>query len=120
MHKLNVERVLQESGLLNPDDIKDEIAQIVCGILDVNAFEVRPVECGNLVQGMNPGECLRALFLEAALMAHDCVGNTHLAVDDSFCITVRASRFIAKGETVFFNYTNALLVSKITIHTLLF
>lgn len=117
MHKLNVERVLQEAGQLTEEDIQEEIIQKICGILDVNSFEVRPIELKNYVQNVSgEGNFLRGVYLQAALMAHDCVGNTHLAVDDDFCMFVHASTPIAEGDTIFFNYTNALLVSGGTVY----
>ncbi|KAG8034570.1 hypothetical protein G9C98_007646 [Cotesia typhae] len=61
----------------------DEDLQRLCGIIDVNSFELR-----------SPGtldSALRGLYAEAALMAHDCRGNTHLTVDDDFQLTVYAN-----------------------------
>lgn len=110
MHKVGVQKVLETAGYLNQLDIDEEIVQKICGILDVNSFEVRPVESQN---GLNASECLRGVYLQAALMAHDCIGNTHLAVDDNFTLVIHASRTISKGETIFFNYSNALLVSEL-------
>lgn len=81
----------------------DEDLQRLCGIIDVNSFELR-----------SPGtldSALRGLYAEAALMAHDCRGNTHLTVDDDFQLTVYASQSIDEGEPILFNYTSSLLVS---------
>lgn len=107
-HKSNIEDVVASFGLLTEDDVKNEIVQKVCGILDVNTFELR-------IPGfeLGPSECVRGVYLQAALMAHDCIGNTHLAVDDNFNLTVHASVPITKGMPIFFNYTNALQVSNI-------
>lgn len=44
-------------------------------------------------------------------MAHDCVGNTHLSVDDDFVLTIHASVDIPQNSPIFFNYTNVLQVS---------
>lgn len=87
-----------------------DLVQTICGILDVNSFEVRPPEFTEI--SANTEEFLRGVYLEAALMTHDCVGNTHLAVDDAFQLSVHACRDIKKGETIFFNYSNALMVKK--------
>lgn len=43
-------------------------------------------------------------------MAHDCLGNTHLSVDDDFILTIHASVDIPKNSTIFFNYSNVLQV----------
>lgn len=81
-----------------------ELLQRLCGILDVNSFELRS-------PGSLDNSLLRGLYLEAALMAHDCRGNTHLTVDDDFLLTIYASRPIDEGEIISFNYTSSLLVS---------
>lgn len=104
-HETNVQRVFHEfEGLAKVADL----VQKVCGILDVNSFEVRPPEIAQI--SANPDEFLRGVYLEAALMTHDCVGNTHLAIDDGFKLVVHAARDVGEGETIFFNYSNALLV----------
>ncbi|XP_070171716.1 SET domain-containing protein SmydA-8 isoform X1 [Polyergus mexicanus] len=88
-----------------PDKIETpsaELMQKLCGILDVNAFELRsPGILDNLL--------LRGLYIEATLMAHDCRGNTHLTVDDNFQLTVYASIPIKQDEPILFNYTSSLL-----------
>lgn len=82
-----------------------ELMQKLCGILDVNAFELR--SSGGVLDGL----LLRGLYAEATLMAHDCRGNTHLTVDDDFRLTVYASVAIQENEPILFNYTSSLLVS---------
>lgn len=106
-HEINVVRVLKELGVKEAHE--KDLVQKICGILDVNSFEVRPPEFTEV--SVNPDEFLRGVYLEAALMTHDCVGNTHLAVDDAFKLSVHASRNIKKGDTIFFNYSNALMVT---------
>jgi hypothetical protein len=81
-----------------------ELMQKLCGILDVNAFELRTPDALD-------GLLLRGLYTEATLMAHDCRGNTHLTVDDNFRLTVYASIAIKENEPILFNYTSSLLVS---------
>lgn len=39
-HRISVEDVLKGTNLLNERDLMDEVVQKICGILDVNAFEV--------------------------------------------------------------------------------
>jgi hypothetical protein len=96
--------VLQAHGLLTLAE-DTELMQRICGILDVNSFEVRgpPSMSGER-------ERLRGVYLRAALMAHDCVANTHLAVDDDFQMTVHASITIPQGQPIYFNYTCAMQV----------
>ncbi|KAG7208616.1 hypothetical protein KM043_014823 [Ampulex compressa] len=87
---------------LIPEDGTSEIMQHLCGILDVNTFELR-----------SPGGFsklpLRGLYIEASIMAHDCIRNTHLTLDDSFQLTIYASRPIKEGDPILFNYTSSLL-----------
>ncbi|XP_012234310.1 uncharacterized protein [Linepithema humile] len=79
-----------------------ELMQKLCGILDVNAFQLRS-------PGALDGLLLRGLYIEATLMAHDCRGNTHLSVDDNFQLTIYASVTIKEDEPILFNYTSSLL-----------
>lgn len=90
---------------LVPDDDPSvsELLQLLCGILDVNCFELRS-------PGGLDGLLLRGLYVEASLMAHDCRGNTHLTADDNFQLTVYASLPIKEGDEIYFNYTSSLLV----------
>ena len=79
--------------------------QKICGILDVNSFEVRGPVCKS-----GESERLRGVYLRAALMAHDCLANTHLAVDDAFQMTIHASVPVPRGQPIYFNYTSAMQV----------
>ncbi|KAL6254342.1 hypothetical protein P5V15_014390 [Pogonomyrmex californicus] len=102
--QVNVVNVLQR--LRMPAEIEPasvELMQKLCGILDVNAFELRSpgVLDGSLL--------LRGLYNEATLMTHDCRGNTHLTVDDNFQLTIYASIAIKQDDPVLFNYTSSLL-----------
>lgn len=97
-------QVLRENGLLT--SMEDaEFVQKICGILDVNSFEFRgpPSKSGET-------EVLRGIYRRAALMAHDCVANTHLAVGDDFEMSIHASVPIPLGHPIYFNYTSAMQV----------
>ncbi|XP_063243624.1 SET domain-containing protein SmydA-8-like [Bacillus rossius redtenbacheri] len=100
-HQAVVDKALQAAGFAGPDD--GELVQRLCGVLDVNCFEVRS-------PGAAPQEALRlrAVYPRAALMAHDCVANTHLAVDDRFTLAVHASVAVPRGAPLFFNYAATL------------
>lgn len=82
-----------------------ELIQKLCGILDINTFELRSP---SILDGL----LLRGLYIEASLMSHDCRGNTHLTMDDNFQLTVYASVPIKQNEPILFNYTSSLLVSQ--------
>ncbi|XP_012268041.2 SET domain-containing protein SmydA-8-like [Athalia rosae] len=96
----NVVQILQKFGLIGNDGT--ELLQRLCGILDVNCFELRSPDNSR-------NHLLRAIYVDAALIAHDCRGNTHLTVDDEHRLTIYASAFIAKGATIYFNYTASFL-----------
>ncbi|XP_043249726.1 SET domain-containing protein SmydA-8-like [Colletes gigas] len=98
----NVINVMRALRLIPEEDATTECLQQLCGILDVNTFELRP-------PGGQDGLRLRGLYIEASLMAHDCRTNTHLTVDDNFQLTVYASLPINEGDAILFNYTSSLL-----------
>ncbi|XP_046681271.1 uncharacterized protein LOC124368041 [Homalodisca vitripennis] len=54
------------------------------------------------------GMRLRGVYVEAALMAHDCITNVHLSVDDHFVMAIRASVDIPEGQPILYNYTDPL------------
>lgn len=101
-HQLNVVEVMRTHELLSSSE-DDDLVQKICGILDVNSFEVR-----GPVSKSGESERLRGVYLRAALMAHDCLANTHLAVDDAFQMTIHASVPISRGQPIYFNYTSAM------------
>ena len=76
----------------------------VIGIISTNAFELI-----NHQKPQNPS--LPGLFELAALMNHDCIGNTRMVVDSSdneFKMSVYASVTIPKGTPIIFNYVKPL------------
>ncbi|CAG9832602.1 unnamed protein product [Diabrotica balteata] len=106
-HKTDVEEILREMNIISEEDINAELIQKICGILDVNTFEVRPPN--STISTINPEkQCLRGLYIKAALMTHDCTANTLLSVDDDFTMTVKASVDIPKDALIYFNYANVL------------
>ncbi|XP_043666616.1 uncharacterized protein LOC122628409 [Vespula pensylvanica] len=103
--EVNVIKIFRDLQLVTNDDIStSDFLQHLCGILDVNSFELRsPGRLDALV--------LRGLYLEASLIAHDCRANTHITVDDHFQLTVYASLPINENDIIYFNYTSSLLGS---------
>ncbi|XP_044760063.1 SET domain-containing protein SmydA-8-like isoform X2 [Coccinella septempunctata] len=70
----------------------------ICGILEVNAFEI-----GH--QGVN----IRGIYPTAFLMSHDCVPNTNHSDDGiNFTLTVRASVDIPENHPITLSYAYTL------------
>lgn len=90
---------------LVPDDDPSvsETLQLICGVVDVNSFELRP-------PGHLEGLYLRGLFAEGSLLAHNCVGNLHLTVDSNFKLIIHASVPIKEGDAICFNYSSSVMV----------
>lgn len=53
---------------------------------------------------------MRGLYPKAAQLAHDCIPNTFIALDENRAMKIYASIDIKAGETIFNNYTNSLTV----------
>ncbi|KAJ8680670.1 hypothetical protein QAD02_016457 [Eretmocerus hayati] len=85
-----------------------ESLQRLCGIVDVNAFELRAPCASSGAKSVGP-PILRGLFPGAALMSHSCRPTGHVAVDGEFRITIHAATPINVSEPVTFNYTSSLL-----------
>lgn len=74
----------------------------VCGILEVNCFEVG---------GGHNGNTARALFPEAYLMLHDCVPNTNHTDDPvTHELIVRTTKPLKKGDPISLSYAYTLQV----------
>lgn len=82
-------------------EFSDEEIHTVCGILEVNCFEV----------GGRNGTSARALFPEAYLMCHDCVPNTNHTDDPiTHQLTVRTTKALKRGEVISLSYAYTLQV----------
>lgn len=55
---------------------------------------------------------VRGLYPKAALMAHDCIGNTFITMDKHKELKVYASVDIKCGDIIYYNYTDPLMVSQ--------
>lgn len=97
---------IESLGILD-NNTDDDLVQKICAIIDINSFEVR----GPPMPGIGCSEFLRGVYFKAALMAHDCTGNTHLSINDNNLLVCHASIDIKKGEAIYFNYTDPLKVS---------
>ncbi|XP_037084707.1 SET domain-containing protein SmydA-8-like [Pollicipes pollicipes] len=78
-------------------DADEELLHRLCGVLDVNAFSLRP----------KPGfGRRRGLFARTSLLNHSCVSNTQLSLDGEV-MQVRASLPILSGNEVTAAYISA-------------
>ena len=80
-------------------------AQTMCGVLEVNAFEV----------GDSERTC-RAVYPRAFLLAHDCVPNTSRSDNSRLRLRIRAATDIAAGEPLTTTYAYVLQVASGTVH----
>ncbi|CAH2267756.1 SET and MYND domain-containing protein DDB_G0273589-like [Pararge aegeria] len=99
----NTVKFIQSLGLLENGQNQDLVQQI-CAAIDVNSFEVR----GPPIPAIGCAEVLRGVYLQAALLAHDCVANTHMSINDNNVLVCHASTDIKKGEPIYYNYTDPL------------
>lgn len=128
-HAKNVVKPLREAGItaaMNegrqlPCTIDDHFVQKICGILDVNTFEVRTPNFEVGASAFVASHChwrvyllqefpVRGLYTQAALLAHDCIGNTFITVDNVRRLKIFAAVDIASGEIIYNNYTATLYV----------
>lgn len=97
--KTIVNRIRDQWNLLQFSE--DEIHRI-CGILEVNCFEVG---------GGQSNSTARALFPEAYLMCHDCVPNTnHTDNPTTHELIVRTTKALKKGDVISLSYAYTLQV----------
>lgn len=100
--KHDILKALYDFGLVDPEKWNEESLQRLCGILDVNTFEIR---CP-----AGTSSTARALFPLASLMSHDCTPNAHITLDKKHHIRSFASRDIAEGTTICCTYTSIMQV----------
>ncbi|XP_041782750.1 SET domain-containing protein SmydA-8-like [Anopheles merus] len=102
-----VEPMLNEKDFQQIDDltVTGELLQRICGILDVNTFEIR----GNMdSQGVQMNNLARGLYPKTSLMTHNCQTNTLIAVDGMSKLRLYSSIGIKAGELLCYNYTRVL------------
>ncbi|XP_065368686.1 SET domain-containing protein SmydA-8-like [Calliphora vicina] len=99
----NAIQPILQSGILNylsyASQINEEFLQCLCGFIDVNSFEIRAPDVGSM----------KGVYVKGALLSHDCMANTCIAIDDKYCMKIYANRAIEAGEIVTNCYTNILL-----------
>lgn len=124
LHENCVVKPLKDVGMIREQDA--DLIQRYCGILDVNTFEVRTesfevfcswcfcvkikFQLSTLIMKDIP---IRGLYPRAALLSHDCVSNTFIALDSTRSIRIYSSVDIAEADSISNNYTHALSVSNL-------
>lgn len=103
--KLVVDRIRNQ---WNYKEFTEEEIHTICGILEVNSFEVGTNGCR-----------ARALFPEAYLICHDCQPNT-THTDDPLThkLRLRSTIPLKKGSTITLSYSYTLQVSATCFHSL--
>lgn len=102
LQKCAVEPVLQAGltkQLKDGESVDETLLQKFLGIIDVNCFEVRAPDEGQL----------RGLYPRTALMAHSCVANVQISNDENYLMKAYATHDVMKGELLYNCYTNVLL-----------
>ncbi|XP_037027904.1 SET domain-containing protein SmydA-8-like [Bradysia coprophila] len=100
-HENCVTKPLKLANVIGEEDAA--MIQKYCGIMDVNAFEIRSETFEEVP--------IRGLYPKAALLSHDCVGNTFISLDETRSLRIYSSVDIDAGKTIYNNYTFALVLS---------
>ncbi|XP_018013573.1 SET domain-containing protein SmydA-8-like isoform X2 [Hyalella azteca] len=82
-------------GYLKYNDFNYEDLYRICGILEVNGFEI-------------PGPNLVGLYGKACLLEHSCVANSTRTFDAEMNVIVRAAVAIKKGDHISTSYTDPM------------
>ncbi|XP_050677045.1 uncharacterized protein LOC126973768 [Leptidea sinapis] len=99
----NTVKFIDLIGLIK-NESDSELVRKICAAIDVNSFEVR----GPPIPGIGCAEVLRGVYLQAALLAHDCTPNTQIAINDNNVLVCNATTDIKKGDVIYYNYTDPL------------
>ncbi|XP_075168852.1 SET domain-containing protein SmydA-8-like isoform X2 [Haematobia irritans] len=111
-HSKEIIQPLIESNILKGleiiDRLNEDFLQHICGIWDVNSYEIRAPDSG----------AMRGLYLNASMIAHNCQPNSNQAIDGQYQMKIYANRDIAKEATITVSYTNVLLGTEERQHIL--
>nr|XP_012234311.1 PREDICTED: LOW QUALITY PROTEIN: protein msta, isoform B-like [Linepithema humile] len=85
---------------LKLDRFSEEHIQTICGILEINTFEVRTIK----------GYSARGLYPTVAMMNHSCVSNTSHSISPiDYRIRLRTTLKVPAGGELYASYTHSLL-----------
>uniref|UniRef100_A0A1A9X3N9 SET domain-containing protein n=1 Tax=Glossina brevipalpis TaxID=37001 RepID=A0A1A9X3N9_9MUSC len=101
-HQRNIVEPIIKSGFINylrfASIINEDFLQLLCALVDVNAFEIRAPD----------GHTMRGIYLQGALLSHDCTANTVVSIDDYYCMKIYANQDIKCGQIITNCYINVL------------
>lgn len=83
--------------ILSLDEFDETTILKAAAILDINAFELRSNERQSKI---------RAIYLDASMLSHDCVPNAYHVFDENMEISVIAAGLYAKYQFHSFEYQN--------------
>ncbi|KAG0712785.1 SET domain-containing protein SmydA-8, isoform A [Chionoecetes opilio] len=93
MNQVNVVNFMKQ--YLKVTAFEEEEIHRICGIIDVNGFEI-------------PGPNILGLYGKACLLEHQCVPNTMRTFDSNFNLVIRAAVKIPKGHHISTSYTDPM------------
>ena len=99
--------MIKKCNILSQKEIDTNLVQKLCGILDVNSFELR---VPSKFSTNSLSKSIRGLYLKPSLISHECIGNVMISTDDDYTMTIRAKKTISKNEPLFSNYGDFLKV----------
>lgn len=96
VHEMNQVNVVEfMNQYLNITTFEEEEIHKICGIIDVNGFEI-------------PGPNIIGLYGKACLLEHNCIPNTTRTFDIHSNLIIRASVKIPKGNHISISYTDPM------------
>lgn len=95
-----LERIMNH---LEVDSVDSETISLICGILDINSFEVAIPR-----EKCSAGGVVQALYKIGCLPEHNCIPNTYKAFDADLSMTLRAACPIGAGQHITLTYTDSL------------
>lgn len=110
-HETNIVEPLLKSGLpslIKTMKVDSDLIQKICGIIDVNSFEIRNVN----------GDSIKGVYPFANNLTHNCTPNTMMAVGLDWKMKILSTVPIEKGSLVLNSYVSPLIGTGVRQHLL--
>lgn len=91
--------------LRQSQEITHQLLLDLYSLLEADSFEIRAPD----------GRAMSGFYLQANLLAHNCLANTVINIDELYAMKVYASCNISQDEEINHCYVNVLLVSEYQI-----